>query len=125
MSVLKVIYRTPLPVLPYDGVERVYALCGLRYGHYVVITEVCELPNRSPFPEETFTVYTSDANVIRHSLTPPEIVLGYAHTHPLPHFNPSDEDIEGIDATMLGLVACGDNHQWYNHKGLLASRTLR
>ncbi len=125
MSVLKVLLPTPLGIVPYDGLERVYVLTGLTYRQYVVVQRVVEVPNVSLSPEKTFAVLKSDTRKVRESLTPPESVLGYAHTHPYPYYAPSFDDIEGISAGMIGLVVCNDSYEFYNNDGLIAVSILR
>ena len=125
MSVLKILLPTPLGILPYDGKECVYVLTGLIYRKYVVVHRVVEVPNVSSSPEKTFAVLKSDVSKVKGSLTPPEIVLGYAHTHPYPYYAPSFEDIEGIATGMIGLVVCNDSYEFYNNDGLIATKILR
>ena len=76
-------------------------------------------------PEKTFAVLKSDVSSVKGSLTPPETVLGYAHTHPYPYYAPSFEDIEGIGLGMIGLVVCNDSYEFYNSDGLIATKTLK
>jgi proteasome lid subunit RPN8/RPN11 len=114
----KVVWSIPVPCLSYDGEERVYALCGYRYRRFFFIYSLHELPNVSPFPEQTFSVLTRDVVKVEGSLTPPESVLGYVHTHPNGYPEPSVNDIEGISKSMIGLVVSdGFTHQWYTRKG--------
>jgi proteasome lid subunit RPN8/RPN11 len=111
---LKVVWAVPMLSVPYEGLERVYVLTGLSFGHTRIITGYIEVPNVSPFPVDTFTVLQKDVREVTDSLTPPNVVLGYAHTHPDNFPNPSINDIQGIARGMLGLVISSDNtHCWY------------
>ena len=120
MSVHKVIWGV-LPVhIPYEGLERVFAICGYKYSSYYVITKMIELPNNSPFPDITFSVLTKDLDAKKDSLLPPECVLGFCHTHPDNEPEPSLSDIDGIAHGMLGLVVSNSStHNWYTSKGTI------
>jgi hypothetical protein len=111
---LKVVWAITMPTIPYEGLERVYVLTGLRYRNTRIITGMHEVPNVSPFPVDTFTVLQRDVKVITVSLPPENVVLGYAHTHPDNFPMPSINDICGIAHGMLGLVISNEtNHSWY------------
>lgn len=111
---LRVVWAIPVPSLHYEGKERVYVLSGLRYRQSRIIMGVHEVPNHSPFPEDTFSVLQKDVNMVFDSLPSPQVVLGYAHTHPAGFPEPSINDIYGIARGMIGLVVSeNDTHRWY------------
>lgn len=111
---LKVVWAiTPLQE-PYKGFERVYVLVGLRYRNTRIITSALEVPNHSPFPEDTFTVLQKDVRDAIEGLSPPKSIIGFAHTHPAHFPTPSINDIRGIARGMLGLVVSDTTtHNWY------------
>lgn len=116
----KVILSVGTPVCPYTGLERVFALTGLRYRNYVNVLGIYELPNTSSNPSTTFSVYRVDLESRTNSLIPPEKLLGFAHTHPNNRHErkPSWEDIEGIRDSHIGLVMSGKSLVFYNSKGI-------
>lgn len=110
----RVVWATDVLQVPYDDFERVYVLCGLSFGHTRIITSTHEVTNTSPFPKDTFTVLQKDVREIVKTLSPPKIVLGFAHTHPAHFPTPSINDIQGIARGMLGLVVSDTaTHNWY------------
>lgn len=109
----RVVWAIPVLDVPYEGKERVYVLCGLKYRNTRIITDTWEVPNVSPFPEDTFTVLQKDVREVVDSLSPPKVVLGYAHTHPSGFPEPSINDIRGITQGMIGLVITDNTRQWY------------
>jgi len=105
------------PAYDWNGFERVYAIVGLKYRDYVVIDRFCEIPNSSDTPKDTFTVVVKDLFVIASSLSSPESIVGFAHTHPPSKYLPSDEDIAGIGENLFGIVFCEDKRVWYDKSG--------
>ena len=114
----RVILSADKPVCPYLGLERVFAIIGLRYRNYINILDFYELPNTSETPTTKFSVYRVDLLPIENSLVPPEKFLGFAHTHPNGEHEPSWEDIEGIREGDVGLVMSGKRLVFYNNKGI-------
>lgn len=112
----------PCPV--WQGFERVWALCGFRFRDYVSITDCVEVPNSSPFPEDTFRVTVDDVRKCVFSLPENMEILGFLHNHPEECFLPSFDDLEGIDEGMFGVVACDGNYTWYNRDGVFTPQLL-
>lgn len=78
-----------------------------------------EIPNSSLTPEETFSVTSDDLlrELMNSQLPDYWEVLGFAHTHPVGCFKPSDDDIDGIDEDLFGVVFCGQQVCWYDSEG--------
>ena len=115
----KVILSADKPVCPYLGLERVFAIIGLRYRNYINILGFHELPNTSSNPSIKFSVFRVDLLPVENSLIPPEKLLGFAHTHPNNEHEPSWEDIEGMREGYIGLVMSGKSLVWFNDKGVV------
>jgi len=119
MHLLKLLTTCEYPKPEWEQHERVYAIIGLEYKHWITITRFIELDNTSLIPEDNFIITSSSLLPIVLSLSPPESVVGFAHTHPEEFPMPSEDDINGIFGDFFGLVLSGDKSTWYNNSGII------
>lgn len=103
------------------SVETVKVLFGLRYGRYISITHIVEVPNRHSEPREHFAIYARD---VKSYLEDKLVIVGVIHRHPPNLFNPSLNDIIGIKTGIIGGVWCEGDISWYTDKGVTKVRYL-
>ena len=121
---LKILHIPKFPIPLWTGIEQVFVFSGYRYEEYVSITNCIEVPNSSDTPADTFVITAGSLLSVVMTLSPPETIVGFGHTHPADMPSPSDEDIEGIDDESFGVVLCNGNAVWYDNKGVIFPRLL-
>lgn len=112
----------PCPV--WSGEELIWAVCGYRYGRFLIIKEFVEVWNSSDTPEDTFSVTAEDLALATSHLPESMRVLGFMHNHPDDSPAPSKADIEGIRDYSFGIVLCQGRYQWYDGNGTIVVKEV-
>ena len=124
----RIMFRCNVPEYSWQSLERVWAIVGWHLTltdeendsrcPIVIIERMIEVPNSACYPSDTFRITKKDLSFAATLLRQDDEIIGFMHSHPPEHYEPSAEDIAGCGDDLIGAVLCENRTVWFNKKGV-------